>query len=231
VQNKILALLLSLTALASQIAVAQSEPVHAVIIAPAGASDTAITKLLAQKATATDPAALRIVATKVEEGPGFGSLTFLEFPSEVAYEQWRTQRGVGLVAPVAVKRLDVLVQHQGVSHNRSASVYKVNAYRSKVAASAYGDFAANYIAPLMEGQVEKGIMLDYAMYIERGAVGEALVWLVVEYRDAAAFAAADDIKPKVRSNLTANHAGYAKYDKTKDTLRDNVSETLAKFAP
>jgi hypothetical protein len=60
---------------------------------------------------------------------------------------------------------------------------------------------------------------------------EANSVLVKEYRSDAAYAAAATFKPRLRARLTAEHPTYPRYHEIKETLRKNVSETVAKVRP
>lgn len=161
-----------------------------------------------------------------KEDTAFASLICLEFANESVYQGWLTKARQA-IAPATVKALDILTARDSGSHDPSSSVFKVNVYRMKVPAARYRAFAEGYIAPLMDGQVDGGYMTDYVMYAERGKVGESNALLIVEYRNPPAFARVAPFKSTLREKLTREHPTYSRFHKAKDTLRDDVSESLA----
>lgn len=70
-------------------------------------------------------------------------------------------------------------------------------------------------------------ILRYTMYLERGTAGKT--WLLMEYRDPVAFEKSEDFKGVLRPRLLAENATYAAFDRTKDMLRKNGPETMARY--
>ena len=68
-------------------------------------------------------------------------------------------------------------------------------------------------------------MSRYTMYLEKGTGGRAL--LVQEYVDDAAFASSADVKKLGKQQLMQD-AEWMRINDTKDSLRDDLSSTIAK---
>lgn len=170
---------------------------------------------------------LRLDAVAQEE-PGFSVLLVLDMADESAATRWEKTERVRLPAGARARHADACVHGERPTKNLDKALYEVNVYRMKVQNSRYGEFCRDYIAPLMAGQAEAGLMLWYTMYLERGATGETNAVLVKAYRDADTYHhEAEGFKLKLREKLTAQHPTYPRLHAIKDTLRDNVSETLA----
>ncbi|MBL8268566.1 hypothetical protein [Steroidobacter sp.] len=205
---------------------ALARPVFAIITVPVGAKAPAglQAKIAAAREAGTVTNSLWIDSTQAKDA-GFASLATLEFPNEGSYAAWTKQNAV--TAPVTLKRAELLTHGDNRPRDSSKSVFKVNHYLLKVDNAKYQDFADGYIAPLMEGQRDAGLLASYAMYSEVGAVGKSQALLIAEYPNQATFDRTTPIKDALRTTLLKKHPEYAKYDPIKDSLRDSVSETLA----
>lgn len=170
---------------------------------------------------------LRLEATGEKE-PGFSVLLILDMADEAAAARWEKNERPRLPAEARVRRVDACVHAERPDLNMKQALFEVNVYRLKTTSVRYEEFCSGYIAPLMEGQAEAGLMPWYTMYLERGAAGESNAVLVKAYRDADTYhQKAAKFKLTLREQLTAHHPTYPRLHAIKDTLRDNVSETLA----
>jgi hypothetical protein len=167
-----------------------------------------------------------------QETPGFSTLLVIEMTDEAAAARWEKTERARLPAEARVRRADICVHAERPDKDMEKALFEVNVYRMKTTNARYDEFCHDYIEPLMEGQAEAGLMPWYTMYLERGAAGESNAVLVKAYRDADTYRhKAADFKLKLREKLAAEHPTYPKLHAIKDTLRDNVSETLAIKAP
>lgn len=206
-----------------------AKPVHTVITVPVGAKAPAgLSKQIATAKQAGKITNLVWIDSTQAKDAGFASLITLEFPDEASYAKWSKDNAASLAAPVTAKRVEVLTHGENRPRDSSKAVFKVNHYKMKVAIDRYEDFALGYIAPLMEGQRDAGLLTSYVMYGEPGPVGSSEAMLIAEYKDTATFDRTGPIKEKVRADLTARHPEYARFDPIKDTLRDSGTETLGR---
>ena len=170
--------------------------------------------------------ATQLDATEQKE-PGFSSLTLLEMTDEAAWKRWEKSEAPGF-PKARVRRADVCVHGERPDKNFAKALFEVNVYRIKTTSERYADYCNGYISPLMQGQADAGLMNWYTMYVERGPAGETDAVLVKAYRDAATYEGkVTDFKLELRKRLTAQHPSYPKWHAIKETLRDDVSETLA----
>jgi len=226
----VLAALLALTAFAFVPAARADGPTHVLVTVPAGATEPqGFAELLSNWRQSGQASNVFRIDSVQADKPGFTTLVMLEFPSEGSYDAWAREEQPKLKAPVVVKRADVFAKGEITPRDSNNSVFKVNVYLPTVSAQEYRAFTEGYITPLMEGQRAVKILVGYTMYLERGPVGEAQSFLVMEYRDAVAFERSTPVKVDVRAKLTATHPTYPKYHETKEKLRKDVSETSAKY--
>lgn len=209
-----------------------AQPAHVLLRVPAGASAPAeLDQALASWRQSGHASNITRIDATQQEAPGFSRLIMLEFPSEGHYETWMREDASKLKAPVQFKRADLLARNELTPKDSNNSVYKVNIYQPTTSFQNYKAFVDGYIKPLMEGQRDQKILIGYWMYVERGASpaspGQSV--LVLEYRDAVAFERATPIKADVRARLTASHPTYPRYHETKEGLRSDVSETMARY--
>lgn len=213
---------------------ASAAPTNVLIRVPAGSPTPAgLPELLAQWRQSGQVANVLLLTEGRGEKPGeaaqFSSLAVLEFPSENSATIWEKESAPSLPAGLIVRRADTLVHFELTPRDSNRSIFVVNTYRPIVAREQYKDFAQNYIRPLYEAQRATKHIVRSTMYHEQGPDGQVDVIAVIEYRDSVAFAAIPPLKLGIREKLTATHAGYAKYDKIKDTLRKDVGGTFAAY--
>jgi hypothetical protein len=164
-----------------------------------------------------------------DEAPGFSTLVLLDFADEAAFARWRATAR----APegTTVRQADAVVHGEAPDRDLTSATYEVNVYRLTTTSAEYRRFSEGYIVPLMDGQRDHALLAWYTMYVERAPVGEANSVLVKEYRSDATYTAAATFKPLLRARLAAEHPTYPRYHEIKETLRKNVSETVAKVRP
>ena len=160
------------------------------------------------------------------KGPsGFERLSSLGFPDGKAREAWRTDHAPQLKAPMLVKPARLLIgSGRGASHS-AKSVFKISYYTLSAPVSEFQDWVDGYLSKYLRVQESAGILSSYAMYLEEGAAGRAL--LVLEYPDAATEASAEPIKEKLSDELAATDAAYAAQMKKKEKVRTTQSWALA----
>jgi hypothetical protein len=104
-------------------------------------------------------------------------------------------------------------------------VFKISYYTLSAPVSEFQDWVDGYLSKYLRVQESAGILSSYAMYLEEGAAGRAL--LVLEYPDAATEASAEPIKEKLSDELAATDAAYAAQMKKKEKVRTTQSWALA----
>ena len=209
---------------------ALADPANVIITIPAGTTAPAdlADRLSAWRQSGEVSDVLWLDADK-RENPGFSTLVQIEFPTETDYAAWVQNNQPKLAAPLTVTRVDRLVHGEKTPRDSNYSVFKVNEYQPTADAAATKDFAASYIAPLMDSQIKARIMMRYSMYQARQADGRGKTWLVMEYRDPISFRRSEEIKTGLRADLLKKNASYARLDKAKDRLRSTGLETVSRY--
>lgn len=209
-------------------------PAYALITQPAGKTAPAdYAQQLAAARKAGDISDVLLLKSKPSvEGPvGFASLAVVEFPSGAAFEKWSGEAKAKLGENLVVRRADLLVDDRAKANPKAA--YVVSHYEALVPAEDYAGYTRTYITPNMDGQKKGGVMSGYAMYYERepvdGIKGNRTV-LVKQYVDEAAFGRSEAIKEKDKVELLKN-AEWKQINDTKETIRKDISGTLALPAP
>ena len=211
-----------------------SGPAYALITQPAGKTAPAdYAQQLAAARKAGDVSDVLLLKSKPSvEGPvGFASLAVVEFPSSAAFEKWSDEAKAKLGENLVVRRADLLVDDRAKADPKAA--YVVSHYEALVPAEDYAGYTRTYITPNMDGQKKGGVMTGYAMYYERepvdGIKGNRTI-LVKQYVDEAAFGRSEAIKEKDKVELLKN-AEWKQINDTKETIRKDISGTLALPAP
>lgn len=207
---------------------ALAEPAHVLIRLPAGAQEPqSLSGTLADWRNSGEVSDVLVLEADRGENSGFEKFVVLDFDSEVSYETWAREDRAKLPAPLEVTRVDVLTHGEKTPRDSNDSVFKVNSYLPKVSPKKSAEYASGYIQPLMQGQIDARIMMRYTMYLERAANGKT--WLLMEYRDPVAFEKNEDVKGVLRPELLRTNTTYASYDRIKNTLRDDGTETMAVY--
>lgn len=232
--SRILRPLLAVTGAALLAVAAAAAPTNVILRVPAGTpSPAGLPELLSKWRQSGQVSNVLLLTQGRGEKPGekarFESLAVLEFPSENSADIWQREAAPALPAGLIVRRADTLVHFELTPRDSNKSIFVVNTYRPIVGRDQYNDFAQNYIRPLYEAQRATKHVVRSTMYHEHGPDGQVDVIAVIEYRDSVAFAAIPPLKLGIREQLTATHAGYAKYDKIKDTLRQDAGGSFATY--
>lgn len=207
---------------------AMAEPAHVLVRLPEGASEPqGLSTMLSEWRNSGEVSDVLVLEADRGETSGFEKFIVLDFDSEVSYETWARDDRARLPASLQVTRVDVLTHGEKTPRDSNDSVFKVNSYQPRVSPQKSAEYAAGYIAPLMQGQVDARIMMRYTMYLERIPNGKT--WLLMEYRDPVAFEANEQVKGVLRPELLRTNTTYASYDKIKETLRDDGTETMAVY--
>ena len=175
---------------------------------------------------ASTPAGTPWVRSIKGKGPsGFERLSTVGFPDEKAREAWRTDQAPRLKEPILVKPARLPIgSGRGASHS-ARSVFKISYYTLSAPVSEFEDWVGGYLNKYLRVQESAGILSSYAMYLEEGTAGRAL--LVLEYPDAAKEASAEPIKEKLSDELAATDATYAAQMNRKEKVRTTQSWALA----
>jgi len=104
-------------------------------------------------------------------------------------------------------------------------VYKISYYQLTAPRADFTAWVDGYLGKFLAVQQQHGILTRYAMYLERGPHGRAL--LVLEYPDAATEQGAEPIKAKLNDELVRTDAEYQRQLGLKESLRKTQSWTLA----
>jgi hypothetical protein len=209
----------------------ESGPAYALITQPLGkVAPVDYSQQLAAARAAGEISDVVLVKSKPSpEGPlGFDSLAVVTFPSADAYAKWSTNTAPKLGADLIVRRADLLVDARAGSRD-AKTAYVVNHYEALIPPADYAEFTKAYISPNMDGQKKAGVMTGYAMYYERepvpGTKGNRAV-LVKQFVDEAAFLGSAKLKAGIKEELMKN-AEWKRINDTKDSLRKDISSTLA----
>lgn len=161
--------------------------------------------------------------------PGFSALLTLEFPNPQAYASWFELEGSKLAAPLSVDRVDVLAQEQVAAYDPAITVFKVSYYAPKLSRELSAEWVEGYLKKYLHAQLQAGILVTYAMYLEEDAVEKGQLLLVLQYHDATIAREAESTKAKLNNELIARDANYAALEKAKTRVRTTQSVTLAEY--
>lgn len=211
---------------------ALAAPAHVLIRVPPGQKTPAsLPALLAHWRQAGQVAKVLLLtdgrAEKAGTAPKFVTLAVLDFADEPSCESWQKTAAAELPSGLLVRRADLVVEDATPAPHPTRAFFLVNTYTPTVPTERYDDFVTGYIQPLYEAMLATQHLVSYGVYVERGETGKVDALSVLEYRDAAAFAAMPPLKKGIRAKLTATAPSYAKYDKIKDGLRLDVGGTFA----
>ena len=162
-----------------------------------------------------------------QENPDFSLFIALEFPSETYLDNWEKTERAKLGAGLEVQRVDALVHGEKTPRDSNRSVFKVNTYGVTTSAEEYKKYSEGYIRPLMDAQIHDKVMMRYTMFLDHETGRQAT--LLMEYRDNVAFDKSEGLKEGIRANLMATNPTYASYNATKESLRQDGTETLASY--
>lgn len=172
--------------------------------------------------------ALRFDAVPAQEGHGFSLLLLLQSTSEDAIA--RLQKPEQWPENARVRRIDSAFRSGDVSEAAPQSVFEVNLYRLKGSEQRYKQFVSEYIVPLMAAQIDEGLMRSYVMHIERGAAGDRQAILLKAFIDAPTYQnKMPAAKLAIRTRLASEHPTYSKWHPIKDSVRDDLTHTVARL--
>lgn len=202
-------------------------------VAPGASVPAALPGLLAHWRQSGQAASVLFLTQGRPETPKdrqlFEALAVLEFPTEGAWAAWQRDCAPALPAGVLIRRADVLTHGEIAPRESNRSVFVVNVYTPTVDRARYDEFALAYIAPLYAAQRAGKNLVRATLYHEHGDTGRANSIAILEYRDPPAFAASASEKIVIRTQLTANNPGYAKFHPIKDQLRTNDGGNFATY--
>ncbi|KAF1685371.1 hypothetical protein B1992_12630 [Pseudoxanthomonas broegbernensis] len=164
-------------------------------------------------------------SVKRDKPSGFGSMAVLNFADEARRAAWEKANAASLAAPLEVVRADVLTEGGAVPAAGSKPVYKISYYELTAPRADFQAWVDGYLAKYLQAQLRHGILTRYAMYLEHGQGGRAL--LVLEYADARTEQGAEPIKEKLSEDIARADAEYTRQSRLKETLRTTQSWTLA----
>ncbi len=156
---------------------------------------------------------------------GFEQLAILEFSDGKAFEAWRAAHAAQLESPVLGTRARVLASSGDRAARSPKSMLKISYYSLTVPVSEFLDWVDGYLVKYLRAQRSAGILASYAMFLEEGEKGRAL--LVLEYPDASTEKSAEPIKEKLSDELAAHDAVYAEQMRRKEQVRVTDTWTLA----
>ena len=143
-------------------------------------------------------------AETVAPNPALGAVAVVEFADEAALARWTAssepQRVPGLVAT----RVDVLSRLEVTPRDSHAAVFLIAEYEIGVPPARYQGYVDGYVVPQLNAWKESGLITGAVMYGTRERAGAPFhAMLVLEHRDAAAFARRDAVKEGSRKELAA----------------------------
>jgi len=151
---------------------------------------------------------------------GFASMAVLNFPGTV-----QLTNPAALAAPLQLSLVDVLTQGGSAPPANTQPVYKISYYALTAPRANLEAWVDGYLSKYLAAQQQHGILTRYAMYLERGHNGRAL--LVLEYPDAQTEQTAEPIKGRLNDEILRTDAEYARQLGLKETLRKTQSWTIA----
>jgi len=164
-------------------------------------------------------------SVKREKPSGFGAMAVLDFTSAGQLDAWKRANAASLGAPLQATEVDVLTRGGAAPAASSKPVYKISYYTLTSPRETFQTWVDGYLTRYLDVQVEHGILTRYAMYLEQGPAGRAL--LVLEYTDAKTEQDAEPIKMKLSDDIARATPAYARLSELKESLRTTQSWTLA----
>jgi hypothetical protein len=164
-------------------------------------------------------------SVKREKPSGFGSMAVLNFADAAQLSAWQAKHAAALGASVKATPADVLTEGGSAPAAGSQPVYKISYYTLTSSREAFQAWVDGYLTKYLEAQHKHRILTRYAMYLEHGQGGRAL--LVLEYTDAKTEQAAEPIKEKLSEDIARADAEYTRQFELKESLRTTQSWTLA----
>lgn len=163
-------------------------------------------------------------SVKREKRSGFASMAVLNFDTAPALETWK-KMNTTLPAPLEATVADVLAEAGTMPAPGNQPIYKISYYTLESSREAFQDWVDGYLVKYLDAQLQDDILTRYAMYLEEGEGGRAL--LVLEYTDAEAEQGAEPIKAKLSEDIASKDAEYVRQLGLKETLRTTQSWTVA----
>lgn len=164
-------------------------------------------------------------SVKREKPSGFGAMAVLNFNDAAQLEAWQAKHTAAIGAPIKATPADVLTEGGTAPAAGSQPVYKISYYTLTSSREAFQAWVDGYLTKYLEAQRTNNILTRYAMYLEQGQGGRAL--LVLEYTDAKTEQAAEPIKEKLSQDIARVDAEYTRQFELKESLRTTQSWTLA----
>lgn len=164
-------------------------------------------------------------SVKREKPSGFGAMAVLNFADAAQLAAWQAKNAGALAAPVKATVADVLTEGGSAPAAGTQPVYKISYYTLTSSREAFQAWVDGYLTKYLEAQHKHKILTRYAMYLEHGQGGRAL--LVLEYTDAKTEQAAEPIKEKLSEDIARVDAEYTRQYELKESLRTTQSWTLA----
>lgn len=198
-----------------------------IVVVPEGTSKPAALsgQVAAWRRELGDANVVWVDSLKREKPSGFGSMAVLGFEDEAQLAAWKRANAASLAAPIQVTEADVLTEGGTVPAAGSEPVYKISYYGLTSPRADFQAWVDGYLTKYLDAQVEHRILTRYAMYLEAGQGGRAL--LVLEYTDAATEQGAEPIKEKLSEDIAHVDAEYTRQSERKESLRVTQSWTLA----
>lgn len=162
---------------------------------------------------------------KREKPSGFAAMAVLDFTSASQMQAWQAANSGALGAPLQAVPVDVLTRGGAAPAAGSKPVYKISYYTLTSPRETFQTWVDGYLTPFLDVQVGHGILTRYAMYLEQGPSGRAL--LVLEYPDARTEAEAEPVKARLSDEIAKATPAYAQLSGLKEALRTTQSWTLA----
>ena len=162
---------------------------------------------------------------KREQPSGFASMAVLNFTSNSQLAAWKRASAATLPAGLRIVDVDVLAEGGTASAKGGEPVYKISYYTLTSPREQFQAWVDGYLVKYLDAQVRHRILNRYAMYLEAGQAGRAL--LVLEYADAATERSAEPIKEKLSEEIAHSDQEYARQSSLKESLRTTQSWTLA----
>ena len=232
-------MLLGFVGLLSTLAMAANlhgEPVTVVVRVP---TDSAVPADLASQFAALRDSgavtsALLLNNARPEHPPeksSFEAFGLLEFADEAAFSKWQAEGAGRLPAGLIVRRVDQLAGKKRAIADPARAVYIVLTYTPNIGHDPYADYANGYIRPLLDRVFEAKALDRYAVYLERGEVGNVQAYSFQVYRDDAAFAGSGKVKVATKAELAAADARFKHFQEIKESLGSDDGGTFVSFVP
>lgn len=158
-------------------------------------------------------------AETIPSNAALGAVAVLEFADEAALTRWQQSPEAKLAAGMTATRVDLISRLEVAGRDSRTAVFLIAEYEIMVPPARYREYVDGYVVPQMNAWKKAGLITGAFMYTARERAGAPFhAMLLLEHRDAQAFARRDDVKDESRAQLASIPSWKALSD-VKATIR------------